>query len=273
MDPARILLSLVAFFFCTAAAYGAETRKLKICADPNNLPFSNAREEGFENKIARLIARDLGAAVEYTWWAQRRGFVRNTLKAGKCDLVMGAPTGFELVLATKPYYRSTYVFVYPKSAGLNISSLDDPRLRMLKVGVQLIGDDFANTPPAHALTRRNIIQNIIGYTVYGDYREPNPPARIVEGVAKGEADVALVWGPLAGYFAKRQRVPLAIVPVSPRIDPPDLAMEYDIALGVRRGEHAFKAELEAILDRRRADIRKVLNEYGVPLVEPAGPKS
>jgi mxaJ protein len=243
-----------------------QTHVLRVCADPNNLPFSNERGEGFENKIAELIAADMGAKVEYTWWAQRRGFFRNTLKAGMCDLVAGVPAGFEMAQTTSPYYRSTYVFVYRKSSGLDVRSFDDPVLRRVKIGVQMIGDDFSNAPPAHALTNRHIIENVRGYTVYGDYSRPNPPADIVAAVARGEVDVAVVWGPLAGYFAPRQRVALAVVPVSPQVDVPFLPFVYDIAMGVRRGDNAFRDEIEEVLERRRDDIARILDSYGVPRV-------
>jgi mxaJ protein len=240
---------------------------LKVCADPNNLPFSNERGEGFENKIAELVARDLGARVEYTWWAQRRGFFRNTLKSGACDVVFGLPSGSEMALTTAPYYRSTYVFVSRESRRLNITSFDDPKLRQLKIGVQMIGDDFANTPPAHALAARGIVENVAGYTVYGDYAQPNPPARIVDEVAQGKIDVAVVWGPLAGYFAKHERVALTLTPVSPQIDRPFLPFVYDISMGVRRGDAALRDALEQIMGRRRAEIDRILDDYGVPKAE------
>ena len=245
----------------------SERHVLRVCADPNNLPFSNQKLEGFENKIAALIAREMNTTVEYTWWAQRRGFIRNTLKAGICDVVIGLPSSFELALTTAPYYRSTYAFVYRKDRGLNVRSFNDPILHNLKIGVQMIGEDFANTPPAHALTNRHIIENVKGYSVYGDYAQANPPARIIEAVAKGDVDVAVVWGPLAGYFAKRQRVPLEVVPVSPQIDPPYLPFVYDISIGVRRGDNAFRDRLEEILTRKSRDIESILAEYGVPRVE------
>jgi mxaJ protein len=247
-----------------ATATPQARQHLRVCADPNNLPFSNQRGEGFENKIAALVAREMNTDVQYTWWAQRRGFVRNTLKAGECDLIVGVPLSFEMASTTSPYYRSTYVFVYRKDRHLNIHSLDDPLLHKLKIGVQMIGDDAANTPPAHALTNRNIIQNVRGYTVYGDYSQANPPARIVEAVAKGDVDLAIVWGPLAGYFAKRQKVPLEVVPVEPQIDLPYLPFVFDISMGVRRGDDAFKEELEQILAHRRSEIDSILDEYGVP---------
>jgi mxaJ protein len=250
-----------------ATAAAQPRTALRVCADPNNLPFSNDRLEGFENKIAELVAREMNLAVEYTWWAQRRGFFRNTLKAGACDLVIGVPSSFEMALTTSPYYRSTYVFVYRKDRGLKVQSFDDPLLRRIKIGVQMIGDDFANTPPAHALSNRKIIENVRGYTVYGDYAQANPPARIIDAVVKGEVDMAVVWGPLAGYFARRQKVPLEIVPVSPQIDLPFLPFVYDISMGVRRGDDAFREDLEEILARRRAEIESILDDYAVPRVE------
>ncbi|MFP5260601.1 MAG: substrate-binding domain-containing protein [Blastocatellia bacterium] len=249
---------------CAHKGQVGAARQLRVCADPNNLPFSNERMEGFENKIADLLAHEMNAGVAYTWWAQRRGFIRNTLKDCKCDLVMGVPSSFELALTTSPYYRSTYVFVYRKDRGVSVRSFDDPILRKVKVGVQMIGDDYANAPPAHALSKRGIIQNVKGYTVYGDYSQDNPPARIIDALINGEIDVAIVWGPLAGYFAKRAAVPVEIVPVSPQIDRPFLPFVYDISMGVRRGEDAFKEELESILERKRPEIESILDEYGVP---------
>jgi len=244
-------------------------RVLRVCADPNNLPFSNSRGEGFENRIAELVAADFGAQLEYTWWAQRRGFIRNTLRAGACDVVMGIPNAFELALPTRPYYRSTYVFVHRADRGIDIRSLDDPALRRLRIGVPIIGDDYANAPPAHALARRGIVQNVVGFTVYGDYSRPNPPARIIAAVTRGEIDVAIAWGPLAGYFARRQQAPLKIVPVSPEIDSLSVPFVFDISMGVRPDNPALRMELERVLDRRRAHIRRILEDYGVPLV--AGP--
>ena len=245
---------------------------LRVCADPNNLPFSNRRLEGFENKIAELIARELNAKVEYTWRAQRRGFIRETLRAGACDVVIGMPSSLELALTTAPYYRSTYAFVYRKGRGLDVRSFDDPALRELRVGVQMIGDDSADTPPAHALASRHIVANVKGYSVYGDYARENPPAGIIEAVARGEVDVAVAWGPLAGYFAKRQRVPLEVVPVSPQIDLPFLPFVYDISMGVRRGDDEFREQLDEILSRKSLEIEGILDEYGVPrVVAPGAP--
>jgi quinoprotein dehydrogenase-associated probable ABC transporter substrate-binding protein len=201
-------------------APNAQRRLLRICADPNNLPFTNDRLEGFENKIAAIVAHDLKADVLYVWRAQRRGFFRQSLKEGNCDMVMGVPAHFERALSTDPYYTSTYCFVTRKNDKLPLKSMDDPLLRDLKIGVQIVGDDGVNTPPAHALAARGIVDNLVGFTLYGDYALPNPPARVLDAVARGDIDVAVVWGPLAGYFAKREPVELSVMP---RLRPPSTA--------------------------------------------------
>ncbi|RWB72458.1 MAG: quinoprotein dehydrogenase-associated putative ABC transporter substrate-binding protein [Mesorhizobium sp.] len=247
----------------------AVVRELRVCADPNNLPFSNAAGQGFENKIAQIIADDLGAKLTYTWWAQRRGFVRNTLKAGLCDLVPGTPANLEMLRTTTPYYRSSYVFLTRQDSP-DVTSFNDPRLRDLRIGVQLIGDDGANSPPVQALGRRGIVGHLVGYPVYGDYSAPNPPARIVDAVASGEIDVAVVWGPLAGYFAQKQRVPLRITPVTPRIDGPQLPMIYDISMGVRREDDPLRGDVNGALARHKADIDALLVQYGVPRLDASG---
>jgi mxaJ protein len=237
---------------------------LRVCADPNNLPFSNDRGEGFENRLAEMIAAERGARVEYTWWAQRRGFVRNTLRAGDCDVLMGVPTEYELAQTTRPYYRSSYVFVSRQDRSLHLQSLDDERLRDLRIGVQMIGDDFSNSPPAHALSARGIVQNVVGYSVLGDYSQPNPPARIVDAVASGDIDAALVWGPLAGYFAQRQPVPLELATITPPADSPTRPFAFDISMAVRRGDTERLQMLESFIERRRADVERLLDAFGVP---------
>jgi mxaJ protein len=243
-----------------------QTHVLRVCADPNNLPYSNEKQEGFENRIAELVARELKATPRYTWWAQRRGYIRNTIRAGLCDVYIGMPTGLDMLLLTRPYYRSTYAFVTRRN-GPRIASFDDPKLKRLRVGVQIIGDDYANAPPAEALSHRGIVKNVRGYTVIGDYHEPNPPSRIVRAVANGEVDVAVVWGPLAGYFARDGDSSLVITPVTPQIDLPFLPMTFDIGMGVRQGDSAFAARLDTIIDRRRGTIDSLLARYGVPRLD------
>lgn len=266
-SAALIAIVAVVSLACGPARAATTARYLRVCADPNNLPFSNQQQQGFENRIAELVARDLDARLSYVWWAQRRGFVRNTLNQNKCDVLIGVPSSFELVRTTVPYYRSTYVFVTRADRHLNVASFDDPRLKSLRIGVQLIGDDATNTPPAHALSKRNIIANVRGYSVYGDYRQPNPPARLIDAVARGDVDVGVAWGPLAGYFAKREPVPLDVTPVSPQIDLPYLPFVFDISMGVRRGNDALRDQLNVIIERRRGEIDRILEDYGVPRID------
>jgi mxaJ protein len=255
----------------TLLSNAAEHRLIRVAADPNNLPFSNERLEGFENRIAELIARELNADLRYVWRAQRRGFFRETLKAGEADLVMGVPARFEMALTTKPYYRSTYVLVVPSGAP-ELQSLDDPRLRTLRIGVPLTGDDGANPPPVHGLVARGIITNLIGFTVYGDYKEANPPARVLQAVASGEIDVAVAWGPLAGYFARQYPAKLKVLPLADRKDLTGLPMGFDISIGVARKNPSLRDELNEVLETKATEIRAILREYGVPLlnINPAG---
>jgi mxaJ protein len=206
------------------------------------------------------------ARVQYTWWAQRRGYIRNSLRAGLCDVILGVPSSFDMALTTRPYYRSGYVFVTRKDRRLGIDSLDDPRLRKLKIGVQMIGDDYASSPPAHALANRGMTRNVVGYSVYGDYREESPTRRIVEAVANKEVDLSAVWGPTAGYFAKQSSVPLSVTPFTPEIDLPFLPFVFDISMAVRREDTALRDKLDRIIEKRHAEIARILRAYGVPLL-------
>ncbi|WP_084150307.1 substrate-binding domain-containing protein [Azohydromonas australica] len=248
--------------------------ELRVCADPNNLPFSNERGEGFENAIARLIAEDLGARLSYAWWPQRRGFVRNTLGAGRCDLVIGVPARYELTATTRPYYRSTYVFVTRGGDVPGLQSFDDPRLRELRIGAHVVGDDYSSVPPVQALVARHIVGNVYGYSIYGNYAEPDPPRRLIDAVANGEVDVGLAWGPLAGYFAQREPVALQVTPVAPQRDAGGTPMYFDIAMGVRRGDLAWRERVQQALDRQQPRIEAVLSRYGVPMLPlPSAPQS
>jgi mxaJ protein len=240
---------------------------LRVCADPNNLPFSNQRREGLENRLADLVARELHTQVIYVWWAQRRGFLRNTLDAGHCDVVMGVPEDMPSLLTTRPYYRSSYVFVRRKDCGREIASFDDPILRRLRIGVQVVGDG-ANTPPMEALARRGLARNLVGYTVFGDYATPNPPAGIMEAVARGDVDVAVVWGPLAGYFASRLPVPLRITPIAEEEEAGRgrSPLAFSISMGVRKNDPTLRSTLDRILKRRRGEVERILDQYGVPRV-------
>jgi quinoprotein dehydrogenase-associated probable ABC transporter substrate-binding protein len=255
----------------SAVEHRDATSPLKICADPNNLPFSDVHGAGFENRLAQLVGQELGRPVLYSWWAQRRGFIRNTLNAGDCDAIMGVPTRLDMLATTRPYYRSGYVFVSRADRGYALSSMTDARLRNLSVGVQLIGNDGFNTPPAHALGDQGIVKNVVGFTVYGDYRESSPAARIVNAVEDGTIDIAAVWGPLAGYFAKLSPTRLAIAPIRNTEQFAPLAFEYDIGVGVRKQDQQLRAEIDDVIARRQDDIKRLLDRYGVPLLSAPGP--
>jgi mxaJ protein len=248
-------------------ATGIDARELRICADPNNLPFSNRAGEGFENRIVELLAKDLGAQLHYTWWAQRRGAIRNTLGAGRCDVVPGIASGMEAVRTTRPYYRSSYVFITRKDSALaDVHSFEDLRLRTAVIGVQLVGDEGANTPPSHALARRGILGNVRGFMVYGDYADRAPQAALMDAVARGDVEIGIAWGPTASYFATRAQVAMQVTPVSPWLDGTAGSMVYDISMGVRKDDTALRRELDRALERNAAAIAAILAQYQVPNV-------
>ena len=274
MHRRRLLVLFACLFSLAASSQARENRKqFRVCADPENMPFSNQKLEGFENKIAALVAKEFGASLSYVWWGQRHGFIRNTMNAtleqARCDVVIGVPVGYDLVQTTRPYYRSTYVFVYPKGKGLQIKSLDDPILKRIKIGVHLLGDDYTNPPPVHELAKRGVVDNVVGFDTF--YSAENPPGRIIDAVAAGRVGVAIVWGPAAGYFVARQPVPLEIVSIPSGKG--DLPFAFDIAMGVRHGDKALASQLESVLDRKRLEIQKILNDYGVPIQNPSTSKA
>lgn len=257
-------VALVILGLTSSAITAARAVELRVCADPNNLPFSNEKGEGFENKIVALVAKDMNAKLTYTWWAQRRGYVRNTLKSGLCDLWPGVASAVDMLATSRPYYRSSYVFVTRADRHLKIASFDDPQLHILKIGVQMVGNDAMNTPPTHALAQRGIINNVRGYMLYGDYQKPNPPASIVDAVTNGDVDVAVVWGPLAGYFASKAAKPLTLTPVTPPVDGAQWPMQFDIAMGMLRHRSDFKEKIDEILAREKPQIDAILAAYHVP---------
>lgn len=256
----------------TPDASAFEARELRVCADPNDLPFSNERGEGFENKIAELVAKKLGARLSYVWWAQHRGFVRKTLNEGLCDLVTGTTNGMEMLRTTRPYYRSGFAFVTRENSR-HITSLDDPQLHHLQIGIQLVGMDGSNPPPAEALARRGIVDNVHGYMVYGDYRDDNPAAGIMDAVSRGDIDVAVVWGPTAGYFAAQEIPPLRVTLVTPQIDGPRLPMVFDANMGVRKDDPDLRDEVNSALAGLKPEIDAILASYHVPRADPPKPQS
>lgn len=237
---------------------GVPRDTLRICADANLLPFSNDRLEGYENRIAALIAEDLQVPVTYYWWPQTIGFVRNTLRERRCDLVLGAALGEELMQNTNPYYMSTYALVYRRDSGLTARGLADPGLQGARIGI------VAQTPPANLLLRHGLTR-IVPYQLNIDTRAEQPARRAIEDVAAGTIDAAVIWGPVAGFWAPRQEAPLEVVPLLG--EPGPIPLAYRISMGVRIEEPDWKHWLNDFIARRQGDIDRILAEYGVPLVE------
>ncbi len=250
--------ALVVAYAASLGTVSTQSKSLRVCGDPDNLPYSNDKLEGFENKIAALIAADLGAAPSYAWWPHQRGLVRNTLDAGTCDVIFGVPEGLDVVLWTKPYYRSSYVMAYRKGSGYALASLDAPELKRLRIGV------YANTPVEESLARRGLLDHLTAYSLFFDPRgDRDRPVKLLDDLIAGTVDVAIPWGPLAGYYAKKLNAPIELVPLPDEVGVP---LSFSIAMGVKKGNRELKSQLEAAIDHRRAEIRTVLEEYGVPLV-------
>lgn len=261
-------LGVVALAASGVTAQGAvPVRELTFCADPSNLPFSNQRGEGFENRIAELLAGELQARARYAYAVQRRGFLRRGLQAGACDVVMGVPEGLPGVLQTRPFYRSTYVFVSPK--GRSPAGLDDPRLAAMKIGLQAVGAEGANTPPAASLAARGLVGNVVGFPMWAEEGIESAPSRLIEAVASGEVGTAIVWGPIGGYFAGRQAGGLEVSALTTDPKLPCNVFAYSLAAGVRKGDEALRDELQSALDRRRDDVQAILKTFGVPLLPEA----
>jgi mxaJ protein len=272
MHPTRhrltgALLVAAATIALMANAPSGPPSDLRVCADPYDMPFSNNQEEGFENKIAHLVARDLNATVINYWWPSRRGVLRNSILGGFCDVMIQAPVGLDPVATTKPYYRSTYYFIYRANRGLQLRSLDDTALKHLKIGVNMIGYDYTNTPPAHALGSRGIL----GLVGFRNFLNPDPnadhPEDIINAVAKDSIDVAIVWGPLAGYWVKRASVPLTMAALPDSDAVSGMRFAFDMAMAVRHRDKALKATLDSVIDRRRSEITAILEQYSVPMIQ------
>jgi quinoprotein dehydrogenase-associated probable ABC transporter substrate-binding protein len=238
------------------------SNQLRVCADPNNLPFSNEKGEGFENKIAELIGRDLNLPVSYVWFPQVIGFVRNTLQARRCDLIVGTVAGDGLVQTTNPYYYTSYVMIYRADKGLDIATMADAKLKTLSIGV------VAGTPPSDLLVRHKLMDRVHPYALMVDTRYESPTHQMIQDIMDGKVDVGLLWGPFAGYYVQRDKLPLTLVPLenepgAPRVD-------YHIAMGVRPNEPEWRRKInEAILKEHDA-IVAVLKDYGVPLLDEQG---
>ena len=256
---------VLALALASVALHALAAEPLRVCADPDNLPYSRADGSGFENRIAQLAADDMKRPLEYAWLPDRRGFVRKTLGAQLCDVIIGVPAGFERTATTQPYYRSSYVWVERATGSPPVHSFDDPRLGSMRLGVQLIGNDLAASPPGYVLARHGYTQNVRGYPLVGD--EPSAQ-RAIDALAHGDIDAALLWGPQAAYFAQRSPVPLrvALLPA-----PAGTQFDFAIAMGVRHGDRQLLGELDDFIRRRQPDIDRILASYGVPLVQKAQP--
>lgn len=239
---------------------------LRVCADPDNLPFSNQKGEGYENKIADLIADAWKSKLEYVWWPIRRGYFR-MLNGTYCDVVIESPVGLDMAGATKPYYRAGYMFLSRKGSGLEkINSLADPRLKKVSIGVNLfVSTDGEHSPPEMALSSYGVVGNLKGYSVA--YDETTRPEDIINAVAKKEVDLAIVWGPMAGYFVKKSPVPLVLTPIAAEQDSATgYPMQYNIGMAVRRRDREFRDSLQQLLDLKAPEIQSILKQYDVPLL-------
>jgi mxaJ protein len=262
-ESTRAKLAGVLVLLCALAGHASAdgAKQLRVCGDPNNLPFSSETLQGIENKIAAVIAKDLGMTVAYTWWPHQRGLVKRVLNTSRCDVMLGIPKGYDPVLWTKPYYRTGYVIAYRKDRGIVLRSLDDPQLKRLKIGVQV------NTPPHDALGQLGIADNVVGYQLMFDsnFHAEDYPGKLVEDLIAGKVDVALVWGPIAGYFAKKRGAPIEIVLLEDRPDSGN-RFAFDISMGVRKKDKELKAKLEDALARKHDEIIHILESFGVPLL-------
>ena len=267
------LLPMLATLLTAAVAQAQEAPRtaLRVCQDPNNLPFSNTRGEGIENRIAEVFGKALGLPVTYYSFPQRLAFIRNTLRYKlpgedfRCDIVMGVPVGFDQVSVTKPYYRSTYALVYPKGIGLDgVQSSDDflrldaARLAKLRVGV------YDRSPASAWLSKHGLVERGVPYQIMNANPEQYPGEIIEKDLAAGKIDVAIVWGPIAGYFARRVSTPVLVV--VPMRSEPGVKFDFQMAMGVRYGEREWKQQVESLIESRRAEIDAILVDFGVPLL-------
>jgi len=283
MSTGRVLAAVLALAAMAPAAWAqapaapVATNVLRVCQDPNNLPFSNQALQGFENKIAALLAKDLGWDIAYTWYPQRMGFIRNTLRAKepdsdryKCDLVTGVASGFDMGATTKPYYRSAYAMAYVKGKGLDsVQTLEDllklpPEKRAaLRLGV------FGGSPVADWLLAHDLIDRMVTYQAQTGDPAQYPGEMVQKDLANGVIDIAFIWGPIAGYFAHHAPAPIVAIPLRPE---PGIQFEFDIAMATRFGEAAYKQRIDDAIARNRPQIDAILAQYGVPVV-PAPPRA
>ena len=233
--------------------------EFKVCADQDNMPYSNSKFEGFENKIAEVLAKDLGKKLTYQFWYDRQGFLRNTLNAKRCDVVMGTVDGNDALRTSNPYYRSGHVFIWRKDSNYNITNWNSPDLRKGVIGV--VGQSPATIP----LNDNDLMGNARPYRMQRDLNLP--PSYLVDDLAKGEIDVAIAWGPIGGYFAKNSKVPME-VRIIPEYENTNVKGKefWNISVGVRKKDKERMELIQASLDRNKSKIEKILADYGIPTV-------
>lgn len=257
--------SSISVHIATAEAQTGEIvsrSELRVCADPNDLPFSNEREEGFENKIAHVVGDELQLPVSYFWFPQVIGFVRNTLRAYQCDLVMGTVAGDDIMQTTNPYYYSAYVMVFRSDRGLKLTGLDDPSIQGMRVGI------IAGTPPSNLLVRHGLMANAKPYALTVDTRYEAPARQMIQDIVSGEVDVGFLWGPIAGYYIKYEKLPLQFTMLKNETGAP--RMDYHIAMGVRANEPEWRRRINSIIIKRQPEITAILRDYGVPVLNEQG---
>jgi len=249
----RFLRPVMTVLFAVTFVDAAE---LRVCADPDAMPSSNRLQQGYDNKIAKLIAGDLHANLIYTWQRNGRGFVRDILNKDACEVVLGVPEGVRGMLTSIPYYRSTYVFVTRRDRGLDLHTFQDPELKKMRIGVQVLSEEYA--PPGQALGRHGLTTNIVGYDTTAS------PVSIIDAVYRKRVGTAVVWGPLAGYFARLHPGQLGITPTPP--EDTTVPMAFSITLGVSKNRPDLREKLNGALRRNEREIHRILKSYGVPLL-------
>jgi quinoprotein dehydrogenase-associated probable ABC transporter substrate-binding protein len=265
--PFALILAIVLIAARVAAQTGEEgsielvdPKVLRVCADPRDLPFSNQAGEGFENKLAVLLAQKLGKTLAYEYYPGATGFVRNTLNAHKCDLIMGMPQGDDIVQGTNPYYRTTYALVSKQGSGLeSVDSLENPRLQGKRIGI------VAGTPPATNLAVNGLLGNIKSYPLVVDTRFDAPTSAMIDDLDSGQIDIAILWGPIAGYLAMHAKTPMKVMPLVKETS--GSRMIYRIGMGVRHSDQEWKRLLNKLIAENQAEMTRILAAYGVPLLD------
>lgn len=266
---ARLALTALIASTTVAPAAQAEQASFRVCADPADLPYSSTALDGYENKVAAILAADMGAKLEYFFFPQHKGFIRRSLNAGYCDAIITIPAAIPYVLATKPWFTTSYVAVMRADDARRFTSFDDAWLGEATIGLPLVGNEGATTAPAVALSRRGFVEHIVPFEVFSE-SDPRQQGKIIDAVASGEIDVAFVWGPFGGFYARDHADRLRVTAIEGDPKTPEQTFVAPMAIGVRKKDTALRDRLEEALDRHRDEIIQVLRDYGIPIAEPHG---